>query len=100
METLALGFPVLSREGDPLGRLVDVQGEWLIFQSGFLFKIRRAAPKELAEVNEAEEEIRLRASAEAVRRSPVLEESDISKDDAELLRAHYERTTVFNFDGS
>lgn len=100
VETLALGFPVFSREGDRLGRLVDVQGEWMVVQSGLFIRVRRGVPKELADVDEAQEEIRLRAAREAVRNSPVIEESSISRDCADRLRAHYERTTVFNFDGS
>jgi len=81
------GYEVIGSDDAKLGRVVAVDGAFLIAEEGTLRKQRHAIPKAFAHPDDSEQVVRLTVSKELVEDSPTFEEGE--ELDREAAAAHY-----------
>jgi hypothetical protein len=79
------GYDVLTTDDDKIGRVVDVDGDYLIVESGKLKKSRHALPKAFAHPADAEQIVRVTVSKQLVSDSPKVDGSF----DLQAVARHY-----------
>ena len=81
------GYEVIGSDDGKLGRVVAVDGEFLIAEEGTLRKKRHAIPKAFAHPDDSEQVVRLTVSKELVEDSPTVKEGE--ELDRKAAAAHY-----------
>jgi hypothetical protein len=66
------GYDVVTTEDEKVGTIVGEQGDYLIVEHGTLRKSKHALPRELAQVNEGEQQVRITVPKELFCDSPKL----------------------------
>jgi hypothetical protein len=66
------GYDVVTTEDEKVGTIVGEQGDFLIVEHGTLRKSKHALPRELAHVNEAEQQVRITVPKDMFCDSPKL----------------------------
>ena len=80
------GYEVITSDGQDFGRAVEVKGENLIVERGFLRKSRHAIPKTFAHADSSERVVRLSVTQDVVETSPKLEDDSV---DERAVAQHY-----------
>ena len=68
------GYAVVTTEDEKVGTIVGEQGDFLIVEQGKLLKSKHALPRELAHVNEAEQQVRITVPKDMFCDSPKLDD--------------------------
>ena len=66
------GYDVVTTEDEKVGTIVGEQGDFLIVEHGTLRKSKHALPRELAHVNEGEQQVRITVPKDVFCDSPKL----------------------------
>ena len=77
---------MIGSDDGKLGRVVEIDGDFLIAEEGSLRKKRHAIPKALAHPDDGEQVVRLSVSKELVEDSPTFKEGEF---DRQAAAAHY-----------
>jgi hypothetical protein len=80
------GYEVVTSDDCNLGRVVALEGDYLIIEHGTLRKAKHAVPKTFAHSDEGEQIVRLSVSKDIIESSPKLENGAL---DQRAIAEHY-----------
>jgi hypothetical protein len=80
------GYEVVTIDDDKVGKVVGESGNFLIIEQGTLLKSKHALPRELAQVDEAEQKVRVTVPKEIVDESPKIDDEGF---DEHAAAEHY-----------
>lgn len=69
------GYDVVTTDDSKVGKVVAVEGDFLIIESGHVLKSRHPVPMEFAHVDDAEELVRITVPKEVLHEAPKVEDA-------------------------
>jgi hypothetical protein len=80
------GYDVVTNDDNKVGHVVDVRGDYVIFEHGAIFKSKHALPHQLTQVDDSERVVRVTVSKEILEDSPKLDDGEV---DEQAIAAYY-----------